>query len=572
MLDLAKNKNKITNAQLVSEYDFYSYTQSVHYHGHNFLGAQHKEIKGQEGILFALWAPKAKAVSLVGDFNNWRVNANPMNKIYNDGLWALWLPKLQNNFAYQFAIHEENGLRYINDPYAKQIKFSDSGNIYVPKALKDKVSMPERLASIFNKQEYNWSDSEWIKRREESDLATKGISILNVDIKSYFQSYQSIAKDLVSKVKASGFTHVLLDSVLDEISDLTDSISFIRKEYQYFAPSHSYGNPEDFKCFVDYLHANGIGVILNLPFLEQNIDLKQTNINQLLSSAVFWLEEFHIDAFKFKVRESIPFEFVKTLNEVIHARSRGVFTIIDSNMPLPNITKPTFLGGLGFNMHISKFNLEETELSLNSLNAFAENQIISIESLPQNINTAKILLALLFSFPGKKLIGMDLLSKIISGQYLNSDRLRESFYACPCQYLLRELGQANCDLEQYIKDLNELYIEHQALSETDFRDTCFEWVNYSGSQLSFLRWSRDYSENILVLINLSKKNIYAHKVGVAQPGLYLELFNSDNLKYGGSDISNAEGLYTVHQESDSREHSLITDLAARSVLIYRGRT
>ena len=594
-----QNKNKKSQVQLVSEYDFYSFTESVHYHTHKFLGVQEKIINRERGILFTLWAPRAKAVSVVGDFNNWRINANPMQrasaksehttKIHlnsmAEGLWTLWLTNLKPDFAYQFALHlDDTRTEYLNDPFAKQLQF-----------IQAKSHQPTRLASIFNTTEYQWSDQEWTMNREADELSVKPISILSFDLAVNVTSpktYQALARDLVEQSLNAGFTHVLLGSLIEEIIDLTDSVNHISKDYYYFAAKSIFGDPEDLKCLINYLHAHGIGVILELPFFDQRVDYNRKTItNVLISSAIYWLEEFHVDGFKFTTlaaksnqvinhKNDALLDFIQVLNESVHARSKGVITIVDDDSGMPGISKPTYLGGLGFNMSIAHNFVTSLDLfvrqgcidTLASSYSFSENQIISLSGSnlsKLDLNSWKICLAYFFTFPGKKLIQSELLNSVIAQIDKPHRFLEEYFFSSTCKFLGLDWARDEFDVLAYIRDLNELYSD-EALSGTDFKDTCFEWVDYGNNDLiSYLRWSRDYQDVILVVINLTARNISNCSIGIPRAGLYLQVFNSDAIQYSGSGYGNDHGLYSSQTKVQDRPYSLAMSIAARSVAVFK---
>lgn len=600
------NQNKKSQVQLVSEYDFYSFTESVHYHAHKFLGVQEKIINRERGVLFTLWAPRAKAVSVVGDFNNWRINANPMqrastkpeqqSKAYlntmGDGLWTLWLTNLKPSFAYQFAIHlDDTRIEYMNDPFSKQLEFVACSNSASVKSLVP----PTRLASIFNHVEYQWSDEEWTKDREADELSIQPISILSFDLFDKVNSaitYQALARDLVEQSINGGFTHVLLSSLIEEVVDLTDSVNNISKDYYYFATKSIFGNPEDMKCLVNYLHAHGIGVILELPFFDQRLDYgRKTTTNVLISSAIYWLEEFHIDGFKcvtksnqsiqvINFKNEVLLDFIQVLNESIHARSKGVITIVDDDSGMPGISKPTYLGGLGFNMSVSSDFVNSLDCflrqgfidTLSSSYVFSENQTLSLADMDLtklDRDSWKILLVYFFTFPGKKLIKAGLLDGVIDKLDKPRNFLEEYFFSSTCKFLGLELDSDEFDVLAYIRDLNELYSD-EALSGTDFKDTCFEWVACKDDGLiSYLRWSRDYKSVILVVINLSSQDIQNYSVGIPRPGLYLQVFNSDAIQYSGSGYGNDHGLYSSQTKVHSRPYSLVMSIAGRSVAVFK---
>jgi 1,4-alpha-glucan branching enzyme len=585
-------KTKPQKAELISEYDFYSYTESVHYHAYKFLGVNKNKLDDQEGISFGFWSNKVKAVSVVGDFNNWRLNANPLTKIFDAGLWSSFIPNLKRDFAYQFALQYEDGrVEYLNDPYARQIAFTDGASVAKPLAATDRQGRVSRLASVYKDDNYQWDDAAWIKQREQKELSVNAISIYRYDLAGEENNYQALAKEIVEEMKSKGFTHLLLSSVIDAIQDLSYG-----KDYQYFAANHVHGNPEDFKCFVNYLHTNSIGLVLDLPLFGQLSDYaKKTNNNMLLSSAIFWLEEYHIDGFFFSTvqddnrkllthKSDALVEFMKSLTEVIYSRSKGVFTVIEDDSGMPELTKPTYRGGFGFNMNLNTSFEKDivdyfitpddlNKLHLNSSYAFAENQMLNfadqrLEAL--DLNTVKLILAYSYAFPGKKLISAELMNSLQMGFEMENSMMEEYFCTSPRKFL--GLGSDEFDLATYVADLNKIYAENDALSGTDFKDSCFEWLNYGEDGLvSFLRWSCDYKELVLFIMNLHSKDIKGHLLGVPQPGLYLELFNSDAAKYAGLANGNDDGVYSCDMPSNNRPYSLKMDIPPRSALIFKNR-
>lgn len=560
------NKPNISQKNLVSDYDIYSFGEAIHYHSHKFLGAQIKETKNYKYIQFTLWATNVEAVSLVGDFNNWTVKLNPLDKISELGIWTctLEIDSLDNPFRYQFALHRMNGkIEYINDPYGRASDFSD------------------RLTSILvEDSKYRWADSEWVKRRENTEFSIKPISILKFDLAKHKTSpfsYQELAKLIVNQSIDNGYTHVELKNFFEDLVDLSQVDSSIHRactnQYQYFAVSGIWGQGEDFKCLVDYCHRNGIGVILDMPYfrvdscstLNKLNDYSKNPIrNYYISNLVYWLEEFHIDGFVF---ESVDYElqnkhpeyfisFVRDLNEVVHSRSAAVLTIAEDQISYPNITKPTYMDGLGFNMKINsqwqkdlidysiKPNSGLDLLSLSSTYSFAENHILLLDSVSlsktvfDQYSKLKLALAYFFTYPGKKTLAL-------------SD----------------SLGYESLGL--YLADLNDIYKNNESLFETDFRPKCFEWVDNSNEVLSYIRWSKDYDSLILVVLNFSPNERKRFQVGIPKQGFYLEILNSDSKSYEGLGLGNDDGLYSNKEKYNNHNFSLFMDMAPYSAHVFK---
>jgi 1,4-alpha-glucan branching enzyme len=539
-----------TSVQAALEYEIYSYNEVVHYHAHHFLGSFWNP-ETQETI-FRFFDPFVEAISLVGDFNNWNPKSHPLTQIHASGYWQIIIKGLEPGSAYQFGLFHNisNQVQYINDPYAIG------------------VNLNLRLASsVENRKNYSWQDSQWINARENQDLSQKPISVYSCDITaiSDFKTYQELAKHLANLAVSEGFTHIELNNFVEKINDLTNETI----EHQLFVPYLGLGRVEDFKCLIDYLHQQNIGVILALPYFEiidNTLDFEQVQFrNKLFSNAIYWLEEFHADAFSLEgflevsyndANADVLFEFLKTLNEKINGRSSGVFTFCKTNSVLPEISMPTFKNGLGFNMKANylfnksmfkifhSLHTEPEDILACSFNAFAQNHILFsdpdlIASGPDDL---KLMIALLMSFPGKKLF---------TEHYLKKASL--------------VLGQQT--LKQLLDKLNSIYKSYPALHEGDFRSTTFEWQDYSSNCFSFLRWSRNYQELALVVINSSAKDIHSACIGVPKPGLYLEIFNSKS-DLTSPKTHSSEGLYSSNVESQNRPYSLVMDIPAKTGLIY----
>lgn len=550
MIKLGLNSNKqAESANAALEYEIYSYNEVVHYHAHHFLGA----FLTNSDVVFRYYNPNVEAVSVVGCFNNWNPKTNPMNKVHGSGYWELKLKGVQQGASYQYALFDGIDRNYVNDPYSLSV------------SVNDRVSSMVELRST-----YVWNDQIWIQEREQQDLATRPISILSCDFAEIHEpkTYQELAKYLATKAQKLGFTHIEFRNFVEKITDcLTGSV-----DYQLFVPCLSLGQGDDFKCLVDYLHQQKIGVIFDVPFFEiieagPVLESNQEK-NRLLSNAIYWLEEYHADGFSFEGFTGLSYndhgaellaEFVRTLNESLNSRSRGIFTICKTNSVLPEMSLPTYKGGYGFNMKANflfnkalfkifhTLHYEAEDVLATSFNAFAQNHILFgdqqlIGSGPDDL---KSLLIMLMTFPGKKL--------------LDEKFIRKASLV---------LGPA--EAENLLAKLNSIYSTNPALYESDFRNTTFEWLDYSSDYFAFLRWSRDYKDVVLVVINTSAKHFPTLTLGVPYQGLYLELLNSQSNLSEVHDYS-SEGLYSNKEEANNRPHSLTLDLPAKSALVFASK-
>jgi 1,4-alpha-glucan branching enzyme len=548
---------------LISEFDIYSFNEAIHFHAFKFLGAHAVDYAGISGVQFSLWAPGLKAVSLSADFNSWSIHCNPLYKVHDSGLWSVWIPNIKLGAKYQYVLHlAENQTRFINDPFAFQVSFDG------------------RLASVVADQKFEWNDLAWIKHREVTEFSNRPVSILSFDLRNYLTSaitYQELAKIFVEEAKCFGATHIELKSFLESIKDLnvTQINSEVYTEYHYFSPTTSFGSVEDFKCLIDYCHQNDLGVILNLPYFEEeNFSIygnfknliKNPHKNFYLSNLIFWLEEYHIDGFNlasieyliFKSNHSEIKDFIQSLNETIHSRSSGVFTIAKDSSGYPGLSKPSYMDGLGFNMKLNLTWLNEmkkffavdgfdiTDFIYSTINLFAENFVFKLDDEPEwselSLEDLKLLFSFFFFLPSKKSLSFNLLNKVSSPV-----------------------------LNHYVLDLNNIYKSSETLFSTDFREHGFEWLKYGEdqSQAAFVRWSKDFDTAFIIVFNFSDETYINYGLGVPLSGFYREIFNSDHEKYLGEGVSNDDGVYSNNNPLDNRPYSINVDLPASSVSVFQ---
>lgn len=580
----------------VSEYDSYGFFEADDFTSYQFLGSHRRIIDGIEGFCFTIWAPSAVTVTLVGDFNSWKIGSHPLKKINDYGLWSAWVPNFKVEDKYQYAIQYSNGeIKYICDPYSFKNAFDN------------------RLCSIAtNLDNYQWHDLEWLSSREKVELSNKPISIISYDLEDYQckeqKNFQELAKEIVEEAKFFNATHIELINVFESIVDLSASITrkdknLSPRESFYYSIKSSFGSNEDFKCFIDYCHQNGIGIVLNLPyFSESNMPSmthykslsRKSHFNFYLSNVYYWLEEYHVDGFNFgeietlisRVNENEIKSFICTVNTLVHEKANGVFTLASDCSGYPNLTKPIFLDGLGFNMKVNLFwqneikkfhnKKEIIDFVYSSINVFAENFILKLDDFAAlnqfDYDELKILFGYLFTLPGKKIISSKYLKKIKSKSNPQV-RLLEDYYHTKSNDISNFGYTPEEDiLSFYFTKLNDIYTSNESLFETDFRESCFEWVNYANSNeencISFLRWSRDYQKIILVIINFSSQEQKAFRVGVPKSGFYSQIFNSQTYNENISGISNEDGVYSSQSEHDARPYSILVDLAPQSFSIF----
>jgi 1,4-alpha-glucan branching enzyme len=596
----------------VEEFDIYLFTQGRHWHIYRVLGAHPHHADSVEGILFAVWAPNADRVSVVGDFNGWDGRVNPMRSCGGSGVWELFLPQAKADTFYRFEIRSKGGeVLTKNDPYAHLFQ-----------------KRPANAGVVTAASSHIWEDQQWMNDRAEASWQHAPLSIYEVHLGSWqrdeeggFLNYREIAHRLADYIRETGFTHIELLPITEHPFDR----SWGYQTTGYFAPTSRFGSPDDFRYFVDYLHRQGIGIILDwVPAhfpkdehalarfdgtaLYEHEDPRKgehrdwgTLIfnfgrnevkNFLLSSALFWLEEFHLDGLRVDAVASMLYldysrepgdwvpneyggrenleavEFLRHLNSVTHDQYPGTLVIAEESTAWPQVSRPTWLGGLGFSMKWNMGWMHDTlsymendpvfrhfhhdRLTFGLLYSFTENFVLpfshdevvhgkgsmldKMSGDPwQRFASLRLLYSYMFCYPGKKLLFMG--NEFAQGREWNE--------AAQLDWNLLERSQHQ-GVSLLVTELNRLHRELKPLHDLDFEDGGFEWIDChdaSQSVLSFLRWARDGSF-VVVALNFTPVPREHYRIGLPKAGAYKELLNSDSAFYGGSNMGNA-GLVTT---------------------------
>ncbi|MCZ6577834.1 MAG: 1,4-alpha-glucan branching protein GlgB [Gammaproteobacteria bacterium] len=600
------------------------------------LGANLIELDEVKGVHFAVWAPNASRVSVVGSFNDWDGRRHPMRLHLNNGVWDLFIPGMGSGELYKFELLDaEGGLLPLKaDPFARRME-SPPGN-----------------ASIVHYDDYQWQDDSWISNRSEKNTLDGPMATYEVHLGSWrrgnnnsFLSYRDLASDLVAYVREMGYTHIELLPVTEHPFDG----SWGYQPIGLFAPTYRFGNPEDFKYFVDACHQQEIGVIMDwVPahfprdefglglfdgsHLYEHADPRQGAhqdwgtlifnfgsaevVNYLLASALFWIEEFHIDALRVDAVSSMLYldysrepgewlpnqyggnenleavAFLRRMNEQVHAR--GGVTIAEESTAWPQVSHPIYNGGLGFSY---KWNMgwmndslaffkedpvhrsyHHDKLTFGLLYAFNENFILPLSHdevvhgkssligrMPGNSWLAFANLRLYYTFmyghPGKKLLFM-------GGEFAQQ---REWNHSTSLDWHLLDLP-LHAGIRQLVKDLNRLYQTSPALYEIDFDAGGFEWIDCSDNQqcvISFLRRGKNPAELVVVVCNMTPIVRHNYRIGVPAAGRYRERFNSDASAYGGSGVGNLGAVNSEQIGAHGREHSLNLNLPPLAALILQ---
>ena len=573
---------------------------------YRLMGAHAWQVDGIKGTLFVLWAPNAERVSVVGDFNRWDGRVNSMRSRGVSGIWELFIPQFEEGALYKYEIRNRDTgqLSTKTDPYGRLFEVR-----------------PNSASRFCPPLEYQWQDDLWMQRRTKADWLHSPQSIYEVHLGSWrrhengdFLNYRELAEQLVPYVKDMGFTHIELLPVTEFPFDG----SWGYQVTGFFAPTSRFGDIEDFKYFVDFCHCNGIGVILDwVPAhfprdahglarfdgtcLYEHDDPKRgehkdwgTLIfnygrnevrNFLFSSAYFWLDEFHVDGLRVDAVASMLYldysreagewspnqyggnenleaiHFIRRTNEKVHQDFPGVLMMAEESTAWPQVSRPVYLGGLGFSMkwnmgwmndtlrYVSMDPVHRTfhheNLTFSLLYAFSENFVLPLshdevvhgkrsllEKMPgdgwQQFANLRLLFTYLYTHPGKKLLFMG--GELGQGREWCHDQELD-------WHLLEHDWQRG--VQSVVRDLNGHYQGLSPLHRYDFEERGFQWIDChdsSQSVISYLRRSED--SYVIVVLNFTPVVREDYRIGVPDDGLYREIFNSDSIYYGGSNISN----------------------------------
>jgi len=628
------------NKTLLTKNDLYLFNEGSHYRLYNHLGAHTTKYKGQDGTYFAVWAPDAEYVSVIGDDNGWNRSSNPMHPKGESGIWEAFIPDVGHGKLYKYFIRSRYDEYEIEkgDPYAF---FSE----IAPKS-----------ASIVWDLDYEWGDSDWMSGRDGRNANDAPISIYELHLGSWNRvleegnrslSYRELADQLVRHITDSGFTHV-------EFMPVAEHPFFGSWGYQitgFFSPSSRFGTPQDFMFLIDKLHQAGIGVILDwVPShfpddeyvlgkfdgtqLYEHADPKKgihpdwdslifnygrnEVVSFLISNALFWLDKYHADGLRVdgvasmlhldysrKEGEWIPNEhggrenleaiaFLRKLNEEVYKNYPDVQTIAEESTSFPMVSRPTYLGGLGFGMKWDMGWMHDTldyfkqdpiyrkyhhnSLTFRQLYVNHENFVLALShdevvhmkgsllgKMPgdawQKFANLRLLYGYMYGQTGKKLLFM-------GGEFGQSN---EWNHDGSLNWKLLNLPQ-NAGLFNWVKHLNHLYRTTPELYTDDFDQSGFEWIDCNDSELSvisFIRKSNMTDSILLIVCNFTPEVRNDYRVGCPVGGHWLEVLNSDATQYGGSGVGNLGGVTAEAVEVHGRPYSLNLTLPPLSALFFR---
>ena len=611
----------------------------------DFMGAHPAVRDGQDGWVFRVWAPHARSVAVMGDFNGWNDSDHPM-ELLSDGVWETFIPGLQQYDSYKYAVHTASGrVLAKSDPYAFHAE-----------------TRPGTASKLYDLSGYGWGDDSWMEYRKKNPIYQKPLNIYEVHLGSWRRtaddqmlSYRDIGTYLIPYVKEMGFTHVELLPITEHPLDASWG-------YQctgYFAATSRFGTPHDFMCLVDQLHQAGIGVILDWvpahfpkdafglyefdgePCYEyadtrkgehadwgtRVFDYARHEVRSFLfSSALFWLEQFHIDGLRVDAVASMLYldygrqggewvpnmfgghenleavDFLQELNGHIFQEHPDTMMIAEESTAWPRVSHPVGVGGLegglGFNLkwnmgwmndilhyikldpYFRQFNHKDITFSL--MYAFSENFVLPlshdevvhmkgslINKMPgsneEKFAGVRAFYTYMLTHPGKKLLMMG--SEFGQWNEWHYEHSLDWHLLDPDQ----EWSKPHRQLQQFFKQANALYLAHPELWELDFSWEGFEWIEADDNQANTVAFLRKDAkgEALVIVCNFSPVDRTGYTVGVPIPGVYTCIFNSDELDFGGKGGGDHEPVRSRYVESQGREQSITISLPPMSAVIYK---
>jgi 1,4-alpha-glucan branching enzyme len=638
---MAKKKTPPQTTEFFTDVDKYLFNEGTHERIYEKLGAHLINLNGELGVHFAVWAPTAHQVYLAGDFNDWSDTSHPMQSS-DSGVWTLFIPGLKEYALYKYHIISQNRQKFDKaDPYGFAMELR-----------------PKTASVVSNLGRYTWGDEEWIARRAETQAFDRPIAIYEVHLGSWkkipdekwgarYLTYRELADELIPYVADMGFTHIELMPLAEHPLDASWGYQVLG----FYAPTSRFGVPQDLMYFVDQCHQHNIGVILDWvpahfprdgaglnyfdgthlyshadPRKGEHQDWGTLIFNYgrhevksfLIANALFWIDRYHFDGLRVdavasmlyldysrQAGEWIPNEyggrenieaihFLRKMNEVVHGNYPGVLTIAEESTAWPMVSRPTYMGGLGFSLkwnmgwmhdtlkYMSKEPVHrkyhQNDMTFSLLYAFNENFILPLShdevvhgkgSLLnkmsgdewQKFANVRAYYGFMWGHPGKKLLFM-------GGEFA---QWQEWDFAGGLEWPALT-APTHQGVQRFVRDLNSLYQNQPALYEEDFNWTGFTWIDANDSDnsvFSFMRNAKASDEFIVVISNFTPVVRYNYRVGVPRAGYYQEVLNSDSEYYGGSNVGNAGGIYTDQVPFHGYEQSLSLTLPPLATIMLK---
>lgn len=629
---------KKSQSVLISDFDKYLISQGTHERTYEKLGAHLTELDGKQGVHFAVWAPNARQVSVVGDFNEWQPDSHTMMPS-DSGIWTAFIPNLGEYTVYKYHIVTQSGDGFDkSDPYGFGME-----------------QRPKTASVVVNLDRYQWGDSDWVSNRSQNQAFNRPMAIYEVHLGSWrrqadeqwgirYLTYREFADQLIPYVQEMGYTHIELMPVAEYPFDASWGYQVLG----FFAPTSRFGTPQDFMYFVDKCHQNNIGVILDwvpahfpkdgagLNFFDGthlyshadprkgehqdwgtmifNYDRHEVR-SFLISNALFWIDKYHIDGLRVDAvasmlyldysREAdqwIPNEyggrenlgaisFLRSMNETVHVNFPGVLTVAEESTAWPMVSRPPYMGGLGFSLKWNMGWMHDTlsymskqpihrryhhnDLTFSLLYAFNENFVLPLSHDEvvhgkgsiinkmsgdewQKFANLRAFYGYLWGHPGKKLLFMG--NEFAQWQEWDYDTALE----------WTALSAPNHQgIQAFVKDLNRVYKNEPAMYEDDFEYTGFQWIDANDSDnsvFSFIRFAKSSEDFVVIVSNFTPVVREGYRIGVHKPGFYREILNSDSTHYWGSNVGNGGGVHTENLACHGREYSLLLTLPPLSTI------
>lgn len=596
----------------ISNSDLYLFNEGKLHQAYRVLGSHEMQINGIPGMRFAVWAPNAERVSVIGEFNRWDGRIHPMAAHGSSGVWELFIPEIKSDALYKFEIRNRSGdLLVKTDPYANAFELR-----------------PGTAARAGSAHQHTWQDEEWMQQRSNWDWLHAPLNIYEIHTGSWkrhpdgrFYTYRELANSLIPYLIEMGYTHIELMPISEH--PLDESWGY--QTTGYFAATNRFGSPDDLRCLIDSCHQAGIGVLLDwvpahfpqdtfaLAYFDgtalyehedPRLGLHQdwgTHIfnygrnevkSFLLSSAHYWLSQFHFDGLRVdavasmlyldysrKEGEWLPnkhggrenleaIEFLRELNIMVHDVFPGALTLAEESTTWPGVSRPVYLGGLGFSMKWNMGWMNDTlhfmrldpihrryhlnQLTFSQIYAYSENFVLPFShdevvhgkysllgKMPgdnwQKLANLRLLHTYQITSPGKKL------------NFMGNEFGQEREWRLSWELEWWQLGQESYrGIHNLVRDLNHFYRNLPALHELDFEQTGFSWIDCQDadrSLLSFMRRGRN-GETAIIIFNFTPIPRHHYRIGVPFNGTYHELFNSDSHDYGGSNLLNSGEIHS----------------------------
>ena len=623
-----------------TDFDISLFKAGNHYRLYEKFGAHIMTLDGENGTYFSVWAPGAKRVAVIGDFNFWQEDSNPLNVRWDEsGIWEGFIPNVGKGSIYKYKIQSSiNDVKTEKtDPFARRCEH------------------PPKTASVVWDDEFSWNDKKWMKNRKKNNALDAPFSIYEVHLGSWkkkidenrFLSYIELAQELVDYVDQMNFTHVEFMPIMEYPYEPSWGYQLTG----YFAPTSRFGYPEEFKYLIDSFHKRGIGVILDwvpshFPSDEHGLgyfdgthlyehpdkkkgyhqDWKSLIFNYgrneikafLISNAIFWLDQYHADGIRVDAVSSMLFldysreegqwepnelggrenldaiKFIKEMNTAIYKAFPNVQTIAEESTSFPQVSNPTYNGGLGFGMKwmmgwmhdtldyfaketvYRKYHQNDLTFSLNY--AFTENFMLALShdevvygkkallnKMPgdewQKFANLRLLYSYMYTHPGTKLLFQ-------GGEF---GQTSEWDFNEKIDWSLLNF-KTHKGVQNLVKDLNSMYKNEPALHQKQFSAEGFEWINHGdheNSVISYVRKGINEKDNLVIILNLTQAPRENYRIGLPKAGTLFSIFNSDKTKYNGTGNYNTKIGFSISREWNGRKNSIELNLPPLGMTVLK---